>query len=56
MNERQKDTTEAYLNNYDAIFKKKVQPESTRQVRSSSEEGGNGLGEDEVGSELPTES
>jgi hypothetical protein len=52
MNERQKDTTEAYLNNYDAIFKKKIQPEPTRPVRPTSEESSNGLDEDEMGIEM----
>jgi hypothetical protein len=52
MNERQKDTTEAYLTNYDAIFKKKIQSEPTRPVRSTSEESSQRVDEDEVGTEL----
>lgn len=41
-----------YTENWDAIFKKKVQPDPARQIRSTSEEGCNRLDTDEVGLEM----
>ena len=40
---------EKFNSNWDAIFKKAVQPEPSQPVRSPSEGSGDEMGEDEVG-------
>ena len=49
MNENQKKVSDDYRSNWDAIFKKAVQPESTQPIRSTSEGSGDEMGKDEVG-------
>jgi hypothetical protein len=49
MNENQKKVSDDYRTNWDAIFKKEVQPEPSQPIRSTSEGGGNEMGEDEMG-------
>ena len=49
MNENQKKVSDDYRTNWDAIFKKAVQPEPSQPVRSTGKGSGDKMGEDEVG-------
>ncbi len=49
MNENQKKVSDDYRTNWDAIFKKEVQPEPTQPIRSTGEGSGDEMGEDEMG-------
>lgn len=52
MNENQKKVSDDYRSNWDAIFKKEVQPEPSQPIRSTSEGSGDEMGKDEVGAGL----
>jgi hypothetical protein len=49
MNENQKKVSDDYRSNWDAIFKKAVQPETPQLIRPTSEGSGDEMGKDEVG-------
>jgi hypothetical protein len=49
MNENQKKVSDDYRTNWDAIFKKAIQSETPQPIRSTSEESGDEMGKDEVG-------
>jgi hypothetical protein len=49
MNENQKKVSDDYRTNWDAIFKKAIQPETPQPIRSPSEGCSNEMGEGKVG-------